>query len=103
MDSERIVGVVSERDIVWGFAKHGTDTTGMTVGQLMSPNAITCRPDDSVRTVMARMTQSRVRHLPVSENRRLVGIISIDDGVKHRLGELETETHVLRDAYIAHR
>jgi CBS domain-containing protein len=67
----------------------------------MARDLVTCRPDDSLTRVLGLMTRHRVRHLPVIEGGRLVGLISIGDAVKHRLDELELEAAVLRDAYIA--
>ena len=59
------------------------------------------RREDTVQSVMVKMNHSRIRHLPVVENRRLVGIVSISDVVKSRLGEVKLEANVLRDAYLA--
>lgn len=101
-DGERVVGIVSERDLVRGLARHGTRLLEMRVGEVMSRNVPLCSPEGSVKDVMATMTRTRHRHLPVVEDGRLCGIVSIGDVVKHRLEELELETHVLRDAYIAH-
>ena len=67
----------------------------------MTRNVVTCGPDDTSRQLMAEMTRRRVRHLPVVEGGRLVGIVSIGDVVKSRLGEVELEATVLREAYIA--
>lgn len=101
-DGERVEGIVSERDLVRGLAKHGAALLGMRVAEVMSRNVPVCSPEGSVKEVMATMTRTRQRHLPVVEDGRLCGIVSIGDVVKHRLEELELETHVLRDAYIAH-
>ena len=67
----------------------------------MTRNVVTCGPDDTVKQLMAEMTRRRVRHLPVVVGDRLVGIVSIGDVVKSRLGEVELEATVLREAYIA--
>jgi CBS domain-containing protein len=71
------------------------------VADLMTRNVATCGPDDTVKQLMAEMTRRRVRHLPVVVGDRLVGIVSIGDVVKSRLGEVELEATVLREAYIA--
>jgi predicted transcriptional regulator len=63
----------------------------------MTRGVVTCAPEDDLRTLMQRMTDGRFRHLPVVKDGRLSGIISIGDVVKHRLQELETETHLLQD------
>jgi len=92
-----LAGILSERDIVRALA---TDPDGLLerqVGDLMTREVKTCTAEDKVTDVMATMTRSRIRHLPVVDQDGLVGIISIGDVVKQRLGELEEETHVLRD------
>ncbi len=96
-DGEALSGIISERDIVHGLVDHGHELLEMNVAELMTRAAKTCTPEANIKDVMAEMTRSRVRHLPVLENRKLCGIISIGDVVKNRLEELETETNVLRD------
>jgi CBS domain-containing protein len=102
-DGVRVTGVLSERDVVEGLARDGADlfATGRRVADLMTRNVATCGPDDTSRRLMAEMTRRRVRHLPVVDDGRLVGIVSIGDVVKSRLGEVELEATVLREAYIA--
>lgn len=102
-DGEHIEGVVSERDIVRGLSKHGTRLLDLTVRDVMSRHVPVCSPDDSLRHVMAEMTRSRQRHLPVAAAGKLVGLVSIGDVVKHRLEDMELETNVLRDAYRSSR
>jgi CBS domain-containing protein len=101
VDGGAVVGMISERDVVHAFAAHRADTSEIKVADVMTHDVITCRPEDSLTRVLGVMTRHRVRHLPVLEGGRLVGMVSIGDAVKHRLAELETETAVLRDAYIA--
>jgi CBS domain-containing protein len=101
-EGERVEGVLSERDVVQGLARFGGDVLGMRVADVMSRPAPVCAPNDSVKHVMEEMTRTRHRHLPVVEENRLAGIVSIGDVVKSRLEELELETNVLRDAYITH-
>ena len=98
-DGHKVAGIISERDIIQALAKSGPDllTSGRRVAELMEHNVITCTPDDTVQQVMAEMTRRRVRHLPVIDNGGLVGIISIGDVVKHRLGELEEEAGAMRE------
>ncbi len=96
-DGERIEGILSERDIVQGLATTGESMLSMSVSDLMTKPVKTCSRSDNIRDVMAQMTMSRIRHLPVEEDGKLCGIISIGDVVKNRLDELETETSVLRD------
>jgi CBS domain-containing protein len=75
----------------------------MSVKEIMRHGVITVSPEESVNRVMKLMTHHRVRHMPVLRNGKLAGIISIGDVVKYRLDDLELETSVLRDAYIAAR
>jgi CBS domain-containing protein len=102
-DGVRVAGILSERDVVTGLARDGADllAAGRRVADLMTRNVVTCGPDDTVKHLMAEMTRRRVRHLPVVVGDRLVGIVSIGDVVKSRLGEVELEATVLREAYIA--
>lgn len=101
-DGARLDGIVSERDVVAGLAEHGPDVLGMPVEALMSRSVRTCTPDDTVRSVMEKMTTRRIRHLPVIEGGRVTGIVSIGDVVKNRLEEMELETGVLRDYAATH-
>lgn len=101
-DGERLTGVISERDIVRGLARHGGRLLEMRVREAMSTSVPTCRPDDNLVAVMAQMTQTRNRHLPVVENGRIQGIVSIGDVIKNRLEELELEAAVLRSTWLAH-
>jgi CBS domain-containing protein len=100
---ERIEGIVSERDIVIGLARHGDRLLRLPVRAVMTRRVITCSPHDTLKLVMKLMTDNRIRHLPVIDAGRLAGLISIGDVVKNRLDELELETNVIRDAYIARR
>lgn len=96
----RIVGILSERDVVHALVDFDADLPNQPVAALMTREVQTCTPSDKVDEIMRRMTESRIRHLPVIEDGALAGIISIGDIVKHRLEELEAESHALRD-YIA--
>ena len=102
-DGERVDGVLSERDIVRGLTNHGAGLVEMSVVAVMSRTVPTCAPGDSLTSVMSQMTRTRNRHVPVVEDGRLCGILSVGDVVKHRLEELELETNVLRDAYLTRR
>ena len=101
LDDGKLAGMISERDVVHAFAAHRAEAAEIKVADVMTRDLITCRPEDSLTRVLGLMTRHRVRHLPVLEGGRLVGLISIGDAVKHRLDELELEAAVLRDAYIA--
>ena|SRR6476620_10373382 len=98
-----IIGLVSEREIVHAFSRHGETAGSMLVKEIMQHGVTTVSPDESVNRVMNLMTHHRVRHMPVLRDGKLVGIISIGDVVKHRLQDLELETNVLRDVYHAAR
>jgi CBS domain-containing protein len=93
-------GILSERDIVRAMPQHGTDLFSMSVEQLMTRDVVTCSSEDRVHDLMVKMTAGRFRHLPVIDDGKLIGIVSIGDVVKNRLEELEAETSRLRD-YIA--
>ena len=73
----------------------------MAVSEVMTLNTFTVTPNDPLRRAMSLMTNHRLRHLTVIDKGNLVGIVSIGDVVKYRLEELETESNILRDAYIA--
>jgi len=98
---DAIAGLILERDIVHAVSRHGEQALSMPVLDVMTHTTITVAPDDTLKRAMSLMTHHRVRHLPVIANGKLVGIVSIGDVVKHRLEDLETESNVLRDAYIA--
>ena len=99
----RIVGVVSERDIVAGVTRYGKAILDMPVRNIMSFPVITCQPDDTVKDIMQEMNERRIRHLPVVDNGELVGIVSIGDAVAYRLRETQLEVGVLRDLAAAIR
>jgi CBS domain-containing protein len=96
-DGAVIAGILDERDIVLGLAKHGRAAIDFPVSELMRREPATCTLDQSVREVMALMTARRVRHVIVIGPLGPCGIVSIGDLVKHRLEEAELEVSVLRD------
>lgn len=100
-DGATVDGIITERDIIRMLARDGASALDRSLGEAMKHNVVTCSRDDRVKQLMVVMTRCRVRHLPVIEDGRLVGIVSIGDLVKSRLDEVELETNVLRDAYIA--
>ncbi len=100
-DGQGVQGVLSERDVVRGLTRHGAGLLEVVVAVVMSRNVPICAPDDSLATVMSQMTRTRNRHVPVLDQGRLCGLVSIGDVVKHRLQDMELETKVLRDAYLA--
>ena len=93
----RVVGIVSERDIVQRLAAQGPAALELPLTDVMTRKVMTCTPADTISSVMERMTEGKFRHLPVVEQGRLTGIVSIGDVVKHRLQEMEREQSALRD------
>ena len=103
-DGSTIDGIISERDLAYGLAAHGRELPRIAVSKLMTKVVFVCSPEDSITDVMKLMTQRRIRHLPVKDGAHLMGIISIGDVLKHRLGEVQLEANVLRDyAMVARR
>ena len=98
---DAITGLISETGIVHAVSRDGERALSMAVLEVMTHATITVAPEDTLKRAMGLMTHYRVRHLPVIANGKIVGIVSIGDVVKHRLEDLETESNVLRDAYIA--
>jgi CBS domain-containing protein len=94
---DRIRGILSERDIVQGVADRGAEVLDAPVAVLMTTVVATCGLDDSTDDLMATMTEHRIRHIPVVDGVRLVGIVSIGDVVKHRVAELQEEAQTLHD------
>lgn len=101
LEEDSVVGIVSECDIVQAIADHGGDGISIEVSDLMKRNVVSCKSQDTLKSVMKLMTQHRMRHLPVIDDGKLAGLVSIGDVVKNRLEEMELESGVLRDAYIA--
>ena len=93
----RIVGILSERDIVQVIASRGIAALESPISEVMTRKVTTCNLSDPISTIMERMTAGKFRHVPVVEQGRLAGIISIGDVVKHRLMEMEHEQAALRD------
>ena len=96
----KVAGILSERDIVWGVAHLGEAALKQTVADCMTKDVILARPNETVDQLMARMTDKRIRHLPVVDDGKLAGIVSIGDLVKHKIGEIEAEAEALK-GYIA--
>jgi len=99
-DGEKIAGVVSERDLVREVSRRGAKCLGDAVKSVMTTDVFTARPSETIDEGLARMTDRRIRHLPVVEDGRLVGIVSIGDLVKHRIAAVEAEAAAMQ-AYIA--
>jgi len=93
----RLAGILSERDIVRAISEDGADALALPVGQVMTRNVATCGEDDSIASIMERMTAGKFRHMPVLAKGELVGLISIGDVVKQRVEEIEQESEAMRD------
>jgi CBS domain-containing protein len=96
----RILGIVSERDIVRALSRSGVEVLDGSVSSIMTAKVVTCSEIDTINHVMERMTEGRFRHLPVVEEGRLAGIVSIGDVVKARIQQVEREAEEMR-TYIA--
>lgn len=99
-DGGKVVGILSERDIVRRMGEDPTTFLQTRIGDTMTRAVVTCARSDTVASVMETMTNNRIRHLPVCEDGALVGIVTIGDVVKGKIEETEQEAHALRD-YIA--
>jgi CBS domain-containing protein/GNAT superfamily N-acetyltransferase len=96
-DGQRIEGIVSERDILAGLDRDGAALLDRPVADVMTTDTVTCTAHDGVELVMSLMTRLRIRHVPVTEAGRLVGIVSIGDIVRQRLEQVERENEQIRD------
>ena len=97
VDGGAVIGIFSERDIVYGVARHGAAFLEKTVADTMTSPAITVTPDTAIMSALSLMSKRRIRHLPVMEDGTLVGFVSIGDLVKHRIEKIETEAAAMRD------
>ena len=98
-----LIGVISERDLVRGFAKNGAKLTERYVRDLMTREVVTCGPDDTMAAAESLMNKHRIRHLPVVDGGKLTGMLSIRDVTVWRLQESREEVNLLRDVVIAAR
>ncbi len=95
VDGRELVGIVSERDVVRHLHERGRDLLDATVGDVMTSDVVTCSPRDRAADLARVMTERRIRHLPVCDDRGLIGIVSIGDLVKARIDQLENEREQL--------
>ncbi len=100
LDGGRLVGVLSERDIVRSLVEHAQETLDLTAAALMTPNPTTASPETTVEQAMEIMTNGHFRHLPIMENGSLIGLVSIGDVVKARIDQSQSEVDSLR-TYVA--
>jgi CBS domain-containing protein len=99
LEQERIAGIMSERDVIYCLRDHGPEVLEWSIRRVMTAPAITAESSMDVLTALALMTQRRIRHLPVVEGGRILGIVSIGDLVKYRMERIEAEADAMR-AYI---
>jgi CBS domain-containing protein len=99
VESGRISGIISERDVIYALREHGPEVLQWRVSQIMSSPAITVSAETGVLEALALITQRRIRHLPVVDGGQIRGIVSIGDLVKHRMERIEAEADAMR-AYI---
>ena len=95
-----VIGIVSERDVVRRLHERGAELLAVPVEEIMTTQVVTCTPNDGVDSLAAIMTERRIRHMPVIDDGRLVGIVSIGDVVKSRIQQLESDREQL-ESYIA--
>ena len=95
-----LTGIISERDIVRAIAEEGASALALTVADRMTKDVATCEESDTIAEIMETMTRCRFRHMPVIEDGRITGIVSIGDVVKIRIAETMREAQALKD-YIA--
>jgi len=100
MDGGEVVGILSERDVVRAVSEQGSAALSRPISEVMSREVIFAEPKESLDLLLERMTDRRIRHLPVCQDGRLVGIVSIGDLVKAKIAETEAEARTLK-AYIA--
>ena len=93
---DRVVGILSERDIVRAISERGATAMQEQVSQVMTRKVASCTLDETIHSIMERMTAGKFRHLPVIEQGKLIGIISIGDVVKLRIVEMEQESDALK-------
>jgi CBS domain-containing protein len=96
VDGDRVLGIFSERDVVYGLTRDGTSLLDRPVQEVMTTPAVTITLDTPVISALSLMTTRRIRHLPVLEGDRLVAFVSIGDLVKHRMDRIEEEAEAMR-------
>jgi len=94
---QRVIGVLSERDIVRALAERGASALTEPLSRVMTRKVSICTESETVKSIMKQMTACKLRHVPVAEQERLVGIVSIGDVVKHTLMEMRNESEALHD------
>lgn len=97
-DGRAIQGIVSDRGVMYAIADRGVGVLDEPVRNIMTERVFTCAPEDRIGTLMAMMTERRIRHIPVVDgDGQLCGLVSIGDVVKHRLDEIQSEAEAMRE------
>jgi CBS domain-containing protein len=96
VEGDRIVGIMSERDVIYCLRDHGAEVLDWPVSRVMTSPALTADLSTGVLSALALMTERRIRHLPVVEGGRIIGIVSIGDLVKYRMDRIEAEAEAMR-------
>ena len=97
VDGQRVIGIFSERDFIYGLASHGSAMLQKKVSEVMTAPAITVTADTPVLSALSLMSRRRIRHLPVVDDDRISGFVSIGDLVKYRIEKIEAEASAMRD------
>ena len=97
VENGEVLGIFSERDVIYGLASHGSALMAKQVGDVMTAPAITVTADTPVLSALSLMTRRRIRHLPVADGLQIVGFVSIGDLVKYRIEKIEAEASAMRD------
>jgi CBS domain-containing protein len=96
-EEDKIAGIVSERDLMRAIGQAGSKVLNKPVSDFMTSNVVTAREDDTSEQLMLEMTVHRIRHIPVVETGRLIGLISIGDLVKMQIADVEMEATATRE------
>lgn len=96
VEGKRVLGIFSERDVVYGLAREGAALLARPVGEVMTTPAMTIPADTPILSALSLMTRRRIRHLPIVEGEEMVGFVSIGDLVKSRMDRIETEAEAMR-------
>jgi CBS domain-containing protein len=97
VDGEAVIGIMSERDVIYNLRNHGAQILDWPVEKVMTAPVHTVEPGSTLLGALAMMTQRRVRHLPVVESNRMIGLVSIGDLVKARMDRIEAEAQAMRE------
>lgn len=95
--SQKVAGILSERDVVRRLGERGPEVLEMRVSECMTPDPFTCGAETTVDELMAKMTEKRIRHMPVVNDGALIGVVSIGDVVKRKINQAEEEAKALKE------